>query len=115
MTRTNVMASSRPQTADAATTRSGSSRARRGLLILPVVLALGLAPAAPALAVEGTSTGTYTTPPPTADDTNDDHAGDNDTGDDDTSDDHTGDNHAVTGQRHVAVEIDEGSGTDDAG
>jgi len=51
MTRTNVMASSRPETA-AATKRSGSSRARRGLLILPVVLALGLAPVTPALAAE---------------------------------------------------------------
>jgi hypothetical protein len=39
-----------------ATTRSGSSRARRRLVILPVVLALGLAPVAPALA------GTATTP-----------------------------------------------------
>jgi hypothetical protein len=33
-----------------ATTRSGSSRARRRFVILPVVLALGLAPVAPALA-----------------------------------------------------------------
>jgi hypothetical protein len=56
MTRTNVMASSRPQTsASAATTRSGSSRARRGLVILPVVLALGMAPVAPALAAEPTT------------------------------------------------------------
>ena len=36
-----------------ATTRSGSSRARRRLMILPVVLALGLAPVAPALATGG--------------------------------------------------------------
>ena len=50
MTRTNVMASSRPQAVDRAITRSGSSRARRGLVILPVVLALGLA--RPAWAVE---------------------------------------------------------------
>jgi hypothetical protein len=49
MTRTNVMASSRPQTADTAT-RSGSSRARRRLMILPVVLALAVAPVTPALA-----------------------------------------------------------------
>jgi hypothetical protein len=55
MTRTNVMASSRPQTAEPATTRSGSSRARRRLVILPVVLALGLASVAPALAAEPTS------------------------------------------------------------
>ena len=40
MTRTNVMASSRPETAEPATTRSGTSRARRRLVILPVVLAL---------------------------------------------------------------------------
>jgi hypothetical protein len=52
MTRTNVMASSRPQTAGTSMTRSGSSRARRRLMILPVVLALAVAPAAPAFAVE---------------------------------------------------------------
>jgi hypothetical protein len=40
-----------------ATTRSGSSRARRRLMILPVVLALGLAPVAPALATGGAETG----------------------------------------------------------
>jgi len=61
MTRTNVMASSRPQTSEGqATTRSGSSRARRRLVILPVVLALSLASVAPALAAEPT-TG-YATP-----------------------------------------------------
>jgi hypothetical protein len=38
-------------------TRSGSSRARRRLVILPVVLALGLAPAAPALATGSSTTG----------------------------------------------------------
>jgi hypothetical protein len=58
MTRTNVMASSRPQAANAATMRSSSSRARRGLVILPVVLALGLAPAAPVLAA-GSATNGY--------------------------------------------------------
>jgi hypothetical protein len=52
MTRTNVMASSRPQTAGTAMMRSGSSPAWRKLVILPVVLAVGLAPAAPALAAE---------------------------------------------------------------
>jgi hypothetical protein len=52
MTRTNVMASSRPQTAGTSMTRSGSSRARRRLIILPVMLALAVAPAAPVLAVE---------------------------------------------------------------
>jgi hypothetical protein len=55
MTRTNVMASSRPQTAAAGTKRSGASRVRRGFLILPVVLALGLASVAPALAAEPTT------------------------------------------------------------
>jgi len=58
MTRTNVMASSRPETAEPATTGSGTSRARRRLVILPVVLALSLASVAPALAAEP-ATGTY--------------------------------------------------------
>ena len=57
MTRTNVMASSRPETAAPATTGSGTSRARRRLVILPVVLALAAAPAAPALAAEPAATG----------------------------------------------------------
>jgi hypothetical protein len=56
MTRTDVMASSRPQAVEApATTRSGSSRARRRLVILPVMLALGLASVAPALAASPTT------------------------------------------------------------
>jgi hypothetical protein len=38
-----------------ATTRSGSSRARRRFVILPVVLALAVAPVAPAFAAGGTS------------------------------------------------------------
>jgi hypothetical protein len=64
MTRTSVMASSRPQaTVDRTTTRSVSSRARRGLAILPVVIALGLAPVAPALGATGTSG--YGEKPPT--------------------------------------------------
>jgi len=64
MTRTNVMASSRPQ-AVAGMTKSGSSRARRGLVILPVVLALGLGPVAPVLAATGaTPTTTYNKPEP---------------------------------------------------
>ncbi len=50
MTRTNVMASGRPQAAVTAMTRSGSSRARRRLMILPVVLALALVTATPAFA-----------------------------------------------------------------
>jgi hypothetical protein len=58
MTRTNVMASSRPQAADAVNEGNGSSRVRRGLVILPVVLALGLAPVAPALAA-GSATNGY--------------------------------------------------------
>jgi hypothetical protein len=57
MTRTNVMASSRPQAAEAAAERSGSSRVRRRLVILPVILALGLAPVASALAAEPAATG----------------------------------------------------------
>jgi hypothetical protein len=56
MTRTNVMASSRPQTAGTSTTRSGSSRVLRRLMILPVVLALAVAPAAPVLAASTGST-----------------------------------------------------------
>ena len=65
MTRTNVMASSRPQTAGTAAT-GGSSRARRRLVILPVVLALGLAPVAPALAGTTNTTSGYgeKAPPP---------------------------------------------------
>lgn len=81
MTRTQGMASSKPQTEGAATISQASSRrtgvrgrrhfARRELLALPAVLAL-LVPAAPALAA--TSTGTSSpgtsgynqkTPPPT--------------------------------------------------
>jgi hypothetical protein len=44
---------------------SGPSRARRGLVILPVALALAVAPVAPALAASGGSTtsGYATTPP----------------------------------------------------
>jgi hypothetical protein len=79
MTRTQGMASSRPQTTVAATISHTSSRrmaprgrrrfARRELLALPAVLAL-LVPAAPALAATGTgtsSTGTagYNQKPPT--------------------------------------------------
>ena len=60
MTRTNVMASSRPQAI--AAKRSEASRARRGLMILPVVLALGLAPTAPALAATGTPSTNYAEP-----------------------------------------------------
>ncbi|MGH2904696.1 MAG: hypothetical protein ACRDK7_14100 [Solirubrobacteraceae bacterium] len=55
MTRTNVMASSGPRTAETATKGSGSSHARRRLVILPVVLALGLASVSPALAASPTT------------------------------------------------------------
>jgi hypothetical protein len=55
MTRTNVMASSRPEAAGRTKTGSGLFRARRGLAVVPVVLALGLASASPALAVEPTT------------------------------------------------------------
>ena len=67
MTRTDVMASSRPRTAGAAPMRKGSSRILRRLSILPLValLALALVPGA-AVAAEPTSgygtTSTSTTP-----------------------------------------------------
>jgi cytoskeletal protein RodZ len=67
MTRTDVMASSRPRTVGAAPMRKGSSRILRRLSILPLLalLALALAPGA-ALAAEPTSgygtTSTSTTP-----------------------------------------------------
>jgi uncharacterized surface anchored protein len=47
-----------------ATTRSGSSRARRRFVILPVVLALAVAPVAPALATSGSAESNYATKPP---------------------------------------------------
>jgi hypothetical protein len=67
MTRTGVMASSRPRTAEAATSgrRSfGSLRGRSILSAVVVALALALAPAA-AMATEPTSSYTNTTPKPT--------------------------------------------------
>jgi hypothetical protein len=60
MTRTGVMASSRPRTAGAASNRSGSSRLLRGLTLLPALLVLALAPGVAAAATEPTSG--YTTP-----------------------------------------------------
>jgi len=57
MTRTDVMASSRPRTAGAARIRGGSSGIRRGLLVLPVLLLMAFALATPGAAVAaGTST-----------------------------------------------------------
>jgi hypothetical protein len=66
MTRTGVMASSRPRTAEAATSGKGAG-GLRGRSILPamfVAFALALAPAA-AIAAEPTSSYTTTTPKPT--------------------------------------------------
>jgi hypothetical protein len=62
MTRTDVMASSRPQAADAASiTNRASGRARRLTVLLMALVALALAPAA-ALAT-GTTTGYNQEPP----------------------------------------------------
>jgi hypothetical protein len=62
MTRTDVMASSRPRKADAASIRRGSPGALRGLVIVPLVLlALALVPGV-AAAAEPTSGYTTTTP-----------------------------------------------------
>jgi hypothetical protein len=62
MTRTDVMASSRPRKADAASIRRGSSGALRGFVIVPLVLlALALVPGV-AAAAEPTSGYTTTTP-----------------------------------------------------
>jgi hypothetical protein len=67
MTRTDVMASSRPLTAGAAPNRSGSPRVRRGLALalLPVLIALSLALVAPgaAIAAGGESTSGYNQKP----------------------------------------------------
>src|SRR5664280_1890821 len=74
MTRTDVVASSRPQKAGAAPMRKGSSSARRRLLVLPVAFALMMALVLPTTALaagEGLSgynnkpTTTSTTPTPT--------------------------------------------------
>ncbi len=55
MTRTDVMASSRPRTAGAAPKRNGS-RATRWLTVLPIVLMLGMALFVPASALAATET-----------------------------------------------------------
>jgi hypothetical protein len=74
MTRTDVVASSRPQKAGAAPMRKGSSSAMRRLLVLPVAFALMMALVLPTTALaagEGLSgynnkpTTTSTTPTPT--------------------------------------------------
>ena len=66
MTRTDVMASSRPRTAGETATRWGIARARRALLLIPVLALLAVALAGPgtAIAAEGTSgySNTPTTP-----------------------------------------------------
>jgi hypothetical protein len=66
MTRTDVVASSRPQKAIAAPKRKGSARAMRRLVVLPVAFALTMALVLPttALAAEGLS-GYNSKPTPT--------------------------------------------------
>jgi hypothetical protein len=66
MTRTDVVASSRPQKASAAPKRKGSARAMRRLVVLPVAFALTMALVLPttALAAEGLS-GYNSKPTPT--------------------------------------------------
>jgi hypothetical protein len=67
MTRTDVVASSRPQAAEAALMRRGSSRAWRRVVILPVALSLAVALMASttAFAAETTTGYSQTPPPPT--------------------------------------------------
>ena len=59
MTRTDVMASSRPRTVGAAPMRRGSSSVSRGLSVLPVVLLLALALVVPSTALAAESTSGY--------------------------------------------------------
>jgi hypothetical protein len=56
MTRTDVVASSRPQTIGAASMRMGSPRALRRLLVLPVALLLAVALVAPTTALAASTT-----------------------------------------------------------
>jgi hypothetical protein len=66
MTRTDVMASSRPRTASAAPSGRGWSRIARGLLVLPVALLMSLALLVPsAAAATEQNTSTYGEHPPT--------------------------------------------------
>jgi hypothetical protein len=65
MTRTDVMASSRPRTVSAAPMRKGSPGVLRRLTVLPVLLALALAAPTAAFAVEPTSNYTQKPTPPT--------------------------------------------------
>jgi hypothetical protein len=65
MTRTDVMASSRPRTAGVASTRKGSPRSWRGLLVVPVVLALALALVMPGAAAATESKSGYSQEPKT--------------------------------------------------
>ncbi len=66
MTRTDVVASSRPQKAGAAPMRKGSSSAMRRLLVLPVAFALTMALVLPTVAFAAEPLSTYTTKPTTS-------------------------------------------------
>jgi len=67
MTRTDVMASSRPRTAGAAPIRRGWSGTSRALLVLPVALLMSLALVLPSTAAAAAepNTSNYSTTPPT--------------------------------------------------
>jgi hypothetical protein len=65
MTRTDVMASSRPRTASAAPVRSGSRSIMRGLLVLPAALLAALAIMVPSTAVAAEPTSGYGQTPTT--------------------------------------------------
>jgi cytoskeletal protein RodZ len=64
MTRTDVVASSRPQAAEAALMRRGSSRAWRRVVILPVALSLAVALMASTTAFAAETTTGYSQTPP---------------------------------------------------
>ena len=65
MTRTDVIASSRPQTATAESVRRGSPRALRPLLALPIALLLAVAVVAPTTAFAAETGSGYNQKPPT--------------------------------------------------